>query len=75
MLVMGTAGTAKSKSWQLHLLQRLACLGRTVLLDWANWDERLPFCPSASSTKTLNRDCKLLAGNAHRVPRPRACTC
>ncbi|CAL8468249.1 g7788 [Coccomyxa elongata] len=46
-LITGTPGTGKS-CWQLHLLQRLASLERTVVLDWANSRGRLLFCPEGA---------------------------
>ena len=44
LLVTGSPGTGKS-TWQLHLLQRLASTRQTVVVDWANVQERLLFCP------------------------------
>lgn len=43
LLVTGTPGTGKF-TWQLHLLQRLAQLGRTVVVDWANAGSPLLIC-------------------------------
>ncbi|BDA42991.1 probable crinkler effector protein 16 [Coccomyxa sp. Obi] len=48
ILVTGTPGTGKS-CWQFHLLQRLAGLGCTVVLDWANSDGvRVLFSPEGA---------------------------
>lgn len=42
MLVTGTPGTGKT-FWQFHLLWTLAKLKATVVLDWAEFDQRFLF--------------------------------